>query len=69
MPRAILSFRLPQESAELENALHGADWRSVCQELHRWLRDLEKANKRPSPMKVLEMLHQTIADAGLDLYD
>jgi hypothetical protein len=69
MSKAILAFRLPQEQEELENALHGADWRSICQELHRWLRDLGKANKRPSPVKVLEMLHQTISDAGLDLYD
>lgn len=36
--KATLEFQLPEEQAEHESALHGADWRAAVEEMDQQLR-------------------------------
>lgn len=45
MPSAYLQFRLPDEEAEHNDALQGAEWRRVAEELDLWLRNQIKHRK------------------------
>lgn len=40
--RAILAFRLPQESEEFRIACDGGKWMSVCHEFAGWIRSRSK---------------------------
>jgi len=42
MPRAILTFKLPAEQLEHTDALHGADWRAIVEEIYELARTKAK---------------------------
>lgn len=67
--KAILEFNLPEEEAEHKLALDGGKWMSVCHELDRWLRSIQKHSERET-LKVGEVrarLYEEIASSGLSL--
>lgn len=38
MPRAILTFRLPAEQLEHDDAVHGSEWRAIVEHLYETAR-------------------------------
>lgn len=67
--KAILEFTLPEEDAEHRLALDGGKWMSVCHELDRWLRSIQKHTDRETLTveEVRARLHEEIASSGLSL--
>jgi len=45
--RGILTFRLPQEMEEFDDARNGSLWHVVCQEIDNHLRDITKYANQP----------------------
>ena len=64
MPRAILTFKLPQEESELQDALNGSKWRWILQGLEQTLKHYEG-----SPTSIRELLNQMVCDNDLILFD
>lgn len=50
MSTATLSYSLPDEAEEFDNATHATQWRSVVEEIDQYLRDQVKfgEHKRPA---------------------
>ena len=74
MPRAILTYRLPQEADEFQTALDGAKWREVVRELDDVLRSWAKYDSVPPlvakngpQIGLRDTLWQIIDEAGLSL--
>lgn len=68
--KATLEFNLPDEDRDHHNALHGADWKGVCEDLDRQLRDwLKHGHKFKTPYEALQavrtLLNTLADDSGL----
>ncbi len=65
--KALLEFNLPEDQSEHKLALDGSKWMTVCHEIDRWLRSLEKHEDRHT-LKVEEVrsrLYEEMASSGL----
>ena len=71
VPNAILGFRLPEERAEFEAAVHGADYLCVLQDLDQWLREQAKYHDRPTvPVdEVRDRLREIADERGVRLWE
>lgn len=72
MPVAYLQFRLPDEEAEHNDALQGAEWRRVAEEFDLWLRNEIKHRKLSRARKTVleearERLREEVCGRGLEL--
>jgi hypothetical protein len=73
MPKATLSFNLPEEAGEHDLALHGAAWALSMWDLDQALRDWLKYQSHAfkTPDEALEgardQLHKILADRSLSL--
>jgi len=70
--RAVLTFRLPQEREEFDNAVHGGDWRYAMQELDEHLKqrgDTDAVAVRRQAALLREELHRILDERGLALFD
>ena len=72
MPKATLSFKLPEEQGEFESASNGGKWARICWELHLHLRSrLKYEELAPEAREVLDAAHsrlfELVTDEGLEL--
>jgi len=68
--RAILTFRLPQEQEEFDNASHGGDWRYAMQALDECLRqDLKYGTGRKTSEEIRDAIRLILDERGLSLFD
>ena len=63
MPKAILSFKLPEEQAELQAAQNGSYWHGVVQEFDNYLR------ARLKHEDLTKDVHDALYSARTKLYD
>jgi hypothetical protein len=69
-----LSFNLPEEQDQLENALNGGRWKFFAQEFSQVLKkhlkhvDLDYAEE-VGIQKVSDLFHELLEDSDLDLWD
>jgi len=67
MPIATLTFNLPEEQPEFENASNGWKWSFVCWQLDQYLRDKMKYEEIPnSEYEVLEKTREKIHEIMMD---
>lgn len=72
MPKATLSFKLPEESNEHKLALDGAKYLYVLQDIDRWLRSQVKHNgelsedKRMMLQEVRDLLRAACLEEGVE---
>lgn len=71
MSLAILTFSLPDESAEFDNAAHAKEWRSVVEELEEYLHDRIDSRRSKGAREAMRDAHAEliamIRDRGLVL--
>lgn len=68
--RAILTFRLPQEQEEFDDASHGGEWHCVMRELDEFLRqDLKYCAGRKMSEDIRTKLHEILDGRGLLLFN
>jgi hypothetical protein len=70
--RAILTFRLPQEQEEFDNATNGGERRWAMQELDQFLKGRESAKElavRRQAVLVREELYRILNERRLVLFD
>jgi len=60
--RAVLTFRLPQEREEFDDAVHGSEWRWTIQELDEYLKQCEAAES------IRNELYRILEERNLTLY-
>lgn len=66
MPKAILTYRLPQEQEEFDNAVRGAEWRWALEELDEFLRqDLKHGTGRKTSEEIRDELRRILDERGL----
>jgi len=69
---AVLSFTLPEEQEQFEEAAHGGEWKSVLQELAEWLHlqvkhgNASRASKMTYEMARVE-LYRLANESNLEL--
>ena len=71
--KAILEFSLPEEREEHEVAVHGMEWKIVCEDMDNQLRSwLKHGNEFTSIDEALEtvrtQLHNFMIERGLELF-
>jgi hypothetical protein len=63
VPKVTISFNLPEERYEHENAIRGADWRNIVYELTVFLRNkLKYGHEYKSADEALEDVRKTLWD-------
>ena len=61
MPKATLTFSLPEEQREYECATHGADWKGIVYEVSIFLRNaLKYGHKYKSADEALESISREL---------
>lgn len=74
MPKATLTFSLPEERCEYNDAVNGVVWKSILVELAERLRsDLRYGHTYKTPDEALETIQKALFDGcndeGLNLHD
>ena len=67
MPRAILEFKLPEETEDHEVAVNGGKWKSLAWNLDQWLREQIKYSEKDEFQPVRDKLHELAQDQGLTI--
>lgn len=66
MPTVTLTFTLPEEQAECEQAMHAASYRSALTEFCGWLRSKRKhAPVLPTVDEIWDVFHQIVTENGI----
>ena len=72
MPTVKLSFTLPEEQDQFEDALNGTRWRAFAQEFDQVLKkafgDLDYAEE-VGALRVRDLFYELLEDSDLDLWD
>ena len=66
MPKAVLSFLLPEEKVEFETATKAHDWKYAMWDLDQWLRNEIKYHDKDY-QKVRDQLWEVLQDRDLNL--
>lgn len=72
MPKAMLSFRLPEETTEFRDALQGSGFKGVVWQLDEFLRMRIKHGELSDEVatalqEVRDQLHQACSESGVEL--
>jgi hypothetical protein len=67
--RGILSFTLPEESAEFKQACSASDWIGLVWDLDQWLRSEIKYHDRNELQPARDKLYELLDEANLTLDD
>lgn len=72
MPRAILSFRLPEEQIEHADAVHGGEWRAIVEEIFELARTKAEHSKNDAEAiqwgRVREEINKAVQARGLEMW-
>lgn len=67
MPKATLTFDLPEEHEEFMSAVQGNAWNVAIFEFDQWLRSQIKYGDRDELQEVRDRLNQEVMERGLEL--
>lgn len=63
MPKATLNFKLPEETPEYKDAIHGGDWKSIVYEVSMFLRNkLKHGHEYKTADEALEAVRDALWD-------
>jgi len=72
MPRAILSFRLPEDQIEHADAVHGGEWRAIVEEVYELARTRaehsEDDTEQTQWAQVRDEISQAVQARGLEMW-